>query len=211
MLYRGHVTRHVISFVIISNDIPLSPPITPTYHLIPIGLYSWYTKPYPSIVGNWLSYIALLRSGPAVILLLESAPSVIVLCWDSLLFLLLLLPPYNHWAVGYTSLLRIKPPAGTRRAWWPITRLAGRSKYGTVGNRRLDLWGERIFAWILSDDWSGHYERSLKPWGEWRGTPWRFKNCWDTICSRAWRARPRSSQQKGMLRNGLRNSKGLKS
>ena len=151
--------RRVTLLVIISNDIPLSLPIALTYHLIPIGLHSQYTKSYPSIVGNRLSYIALLRSAPAVILLLRSAPSVIVLCWDLLLLLLLLFPPYNHWVVGYTSLLRIKPPAGTRRAWWPIARLAGRSKYGTVGNRRLDLWGERIIAWILSDDWSGHYER----------------------------------------------------
>ena len=98
--------HHMISLIIISNNIPLSPPIALTYHLIPIGLHSWYTKLYPSIVGNWLSYITLLRSAPAIILLLRSAPSVIVLCWNSLLlFFLLFFLPYDHWAVGYTSLL----------------------------------------------------------------------------------------------------------
>ena len=62
------------------------------------------------------------------------------------------LPPYDYWAVGYTSLLRIKPPVGTRRAWWPSIRLAGRSKYGHCGKStsrfivylRMDLVRELI-------------------------------------------------------------------
>ena len=59
--------RHVILLVITSNDIPLSPPIALTHYFVPDGLPFWYTKPYSSIVGNPLSYIALLRSAPAAI------------------------------------------------------------------------------------------------------------------------------------------------
>ena len=71
------MTRHVISLVITSNDIPLSSPIALTYHLVPDGSLFRYTKPHSSIVGNrlftshcWevhqlLSH--LLRSSPAAI------------------------------------------------------------------------------------------------------------------------------------------------
>ena len=59
--------RHVISLVIISNNILLSLSIALTYCLIPDGSPFWYTKPHSSIVGNRLSYIALLKSLPAVI------------------------------------------------------------------------------------------------------------------------------------------------
>ena len=58
---------HVISLVIIPNEIPLSPPIALTYHLVSNGSPFWYTKPHSSIVGNQLSYIALLKSPPATI------------------------------------------------------------------------------------------------------------------------------------------------
>ena len=58
---------YVISLVIISNDILVSPPIALAYCLVPNGSFFWYTKSYLSIVGNWLSYIALLGSPPAAI------------------------------------------------------------------------------------------------------------------------------------------------
>ena len=58
---------HVISLVIISNDIPLSPPIGLTHCFVPDNSPFWYTKRHSSIVGNWLSYIALLGSAPAAI------------------------------------------------------------------------------------------------------------------------------------------------
>ena len=59
--------RYVISLVIIPNEIPLSPLIALTYCLVPDGSPFWYTKPHLSIVGNRLSYIALLGSAPAAI------------------------------------------------------------------------------------------------------------------------------------------------
>ena len=59
--------HHVILLVIISNDISLSLPIAFTYCLIPDGSPFQYTKPHSSIIGNWFSYIALLRSIPAAI------------------------------------------------------------------------------------------------------------------------------------------------
>ena len=59
--------RHVILLVITSNNIPLSSPITFTYYLIPDGSPFQYTKPHLSIIKNCLSYIALLRSAPAVL------------------------------------------------------------------------------------------------------------------------------------------------
>ena len=90
--------RHVISLVIIPNNILLSPPIAYTYCLVPDGSPFRYTKPHSSIVGNWLSYIALLESPPAAIPFVEKRTSryssVILLqfwflltnipfCWDS--------------------------------------------------------------------------------------------------------------------------------
>ena len=59
--------RHVISLVIIPNNIPLSPPIALAYCLVPDGSLFQYTKPHSTIVGNRLSYIALLGSPPAAI------------------------------------------------------------------------------------------------------------------------------------------------
>ena len=58
---------HVISLVITSNDISLSPSIAFTYRLVPDGSLFWYTKPYSSIVGNQLSFITLLKSASAAI------------------------------------------------------------------------------------------------------------------------------------------------
>ena len=93
--------RHVISLVIILNDIPLSLPIALTYHFVLDGSPFWYTKPHSSIVGNWFSYIALLRSPPAAIPFVEKRTSrylsVILLqfrflltnipfCWDLTFF-----------------------------------------------------------------------------------------------------------------------------
>ena len=74
---------HVISLVIIPNDIPLSPPIALTYRLVPDGSLFWYTKPHSSIIGNRLSYIALFKSPAAAIPFVEKRtsryPSVILL------------------------------------------------------------------------------------------------------------------------------------
>ena len=89
--------RHVISLIIISNNIPLSPLIAFTYRLVPDGSLFWYTKPYSSIVGNRLSYIALLRSPPAAIPFVEKRslryPTAVLIpihqhpiCWDATLF-----------------------------------------------------------------------------------------------------------------------------
>ena len=52
---------HVILLIIISNNISLSLPIVLTYHFFPDGSSFWYTKPHLSIIGNWLSFIALLK------------------------------------------------------------------------------------------------------------------------------------------------------
>ena len=82
-------SRHVISLVIIPNNITLSPPIALTYCLVSDGSPFQYTKPHSSIVGNWLSYIALLRSPPAAILFVGKRtsryPSVILLQFRFLL------------------------------------------------------------------------------------------------------------------------------
>ena len=59
--------HHVISLVIKSNNISLSPPIALTYCLVSDGSSFQYTKLHSSIVGNRLFYIALLRSLPAAI------------------------------------------------------------------------------------------------------------------------------------------------
>ena len=59
--------RHMISLVIIFSDISLSPTIALTNCLVPDGSLFQYTKPHSSIVGNRLSYIALLRNLPAAI------------------------------------------------------------------------------------------------------------------------------------------------
>ena len=141
------MTYHVILLVITSNDIPLSPLIVLTYHLIPDGSPFWYTKPHPSIIEKRTSRYPICRKAlhPSLYLLEFTSPPP-----PSLPF-----PPYNYWTVGYTSLLRIKPPVGTRRTWWPTARLARRSKYGHCGKSisrfivylRMDFVGWLI--WLL--------------------------------------------------------------
>ena len=74
--------HYVILLIIISNNILLSSLIAPTYYFIFIGLHFQYTKAHPSIIGNWLSYIALLRSASAIILLHLFSP-----------------PSYNYWVL----------------------------------------------------------------------------------------------------------------
>ena len=61
-------SRHVILLIIISNNILLSPPITLTYHLIYEDSFFWYIKSHSFIIGNWFSYIALLKNTSATIL-----------------------------------------------------------------------------------------------------------------------------------------------
>ena len=86
-LYKCNVVatwpHHVILLVIISNDIPLSPPITLTYYLVPDSWPFWYTKPYSSIIGNYPSYIALLKSAPAVILFVGKRTGCHPICWEA--------------------------------------------------------------------------------------------------------------------------------
>ena len=62
---------HMISLVIISNNIPLSLPIALTYCLVSDSSLFRYTKPHSSIIRNWPFYIALLRSPPAAIPFVE--------------------------------------------------------------------------------------------------------------------------------------------
>ena len=93
----------MILLIIIFNDIILSPPITLTYHLIAISLYSQYTKFYPSIIKNRFSYIILLKSKLAVILFIKKRyiRHYNLLKLTSPIFFLFL--SYNYGAVGYTS------------------------------------------------------------------------------------------------------------
>ena len=44
------MTYHMISLVITSNNILLSPPIALAYHLVPDGLPFQYTKPHSFII-----------------------------------------------------------------------------------------------------------------------------------------------------------------
>ena len=60
--------HYVISLVIISNNILISLSIALTYYFICDNSLFWYTKPYSYIIRNSSSYIALLKSVPAVIL-----------------------------------------------------------------------------------------------------------------------------------------------
>ena len=139
--------NHVISFVITSNDILLSPPIALTYHLVPDGSFFWYIKPHLSVVEKCTSRYPIgwktLHPSSYLLRLTSSPP---------------FLPPslYNYWTAGYTSLFWIKPLVGTRKAWWPSARLAGRSKYGNCGKSTsqfivylcIDLVG-----WLIRSLW----------------------------------------------------------
>ena len=145
------MTYHVISLVITSNDIPLSPTIALAYHFVSNGSPFWYTKPHPSIV--------------------EKRTSRYPICWEALhpsSYLLgftspppfLLLLPYNYWTVSYTNLLRIKPSIGTRKAWWPSAQLVGCNNYGHCRKStswfivylRMDLVGWLIWSlWEKSE------------------------------------------------------------
>ena len=147
--------RHVISLIIISSDISLSLPIGLTYCFIPNGLFFWYTKFYSSIVGNRLSYIALLRSPLATISFVGQRS----LHHHTLLGLIS--PPplssYNYWAVGFKMAIGWSraffgsyPQFRTRRVWWPIARFLRYSKYGTVGCRRLhSVLHMDLVGWLI--------------------------------------------------------------
>ena len=62
---------HVISLIIISNNILPSLPIAFIYHLALGGSSFWYIKPYLSIIKIYLSYITLLKNISAVILFIK--------------------------------------------------------------------------------------------------------------------------------------------
>ena len=66
-------------FVITSINILLSLSIAFTYYFVSIGLFFQYIKSYFFISKNWFSYIALLKSVPAVILLLRNISAVVLL------------------------------------------------------------------------------------------------------------------------------------
>ena len=150
--------RHMISFVIISNDIPLSPLIAFTYHLIPICLHSRYTKPHLSIVGNRLSYIALLRSALAVILFvgtrLSFPPSYD--CWVSeLRWMWDHLAPTNYQspvkavvvASQWKSVLLLEATGLLEvvKSWWRGARPAGRSRSGSLREPGIFwVWLQRV-------------------------------------------------------------------
>ena len=137
----------MISFVITSNNILLSSPIAFAYHLVPDGLPFWYIKPHLSIVEKrtrlypiyWEAFY--LTSYLLGFTFLPLPPS---------------LPPYDYWAVGYTSLFWIKSPVGTRRAWWPSVRLARRSKYGHCGkstSRFIVYPRMNLVGWLIQLLW----------------------------------------------------------
>lgn len=48
-----------------------------------------------------------------------------------------------------------------------MIRLVGCNEYETGENQRLDPWEKYVFAWILLNNWSNHYKKSLKLWGKW--------------------------------------------
>ena len=134
--------HHVISLIILSNEIPLSLPIVLTYCLD--GSPFWYTKPHSSTVGNRPSYIALLKSPPAAIPFVGKHsfrhptifpfvgkwPSLIWFCWGfrSLLIALqlqaddLIIIQINPSQVSsFTQSLRpLEPPY---RWWWEYNLL----------------------------------------------------------------------------------------
>ena len=100
------MTYYVISLVITSNDIPLSPPIALAYHLVLDGSPFRYTKPHLSIVEKCTSRYPICWKA--------LHPPSYLLGFTSALFPLPLLL-YDYWAVGYTSLLWIKPPSRNQK------------------------------------------------------------------------------------------------
>ena len=137
----------MILLIIISNNILLSLPIALTNHFIPDGSLFWYTKSHLSIVGNCLSYIALLKSTLATILFFKKC-TIYHYTLLRLIFSSFLLPflPYNYWAVGFKmaiswsrTFFESYPQFRTKKAWWPIARFAGRSKYNTEVSQYINL------------------------------------------------------------------------
>ena len=118
------MTYYMISLVITFNNISLNQSIIYAYYFVLDSLPFWYTKSHLFIV--------------------KKCTCCYPICWEvfhPLSYLLELtffplhpsLPPYNYWAVGYTSLFWIKLLVKTRKAWWPSVWLTGRSKYGHYG------------------------------------------------------------------------------
>ena len=83
--------------------------------------------------------------------------------------------------------------------------------HGLLDVASTAIWDVNVFiafyAWISSDNESGHYKRSPKPQGGWQGTLWWLKELLghDPLSDK----RPRSSQQNNLLRNRSGNSKRL--
>ena len=69
--------RHVILFVVKSNDISLSPLIALTYCFAPDGSPFWYTKPHSFLVGNWFSTLHCWETHKPLSHLLKSPPGAI--------------------------------------------------------------------------------------------------------------------------------------
>ena len=101
------------------------------------------------------SYITLLRSPQAAIPFFGKCS----LRHHTLLGLIS--PPrllsYNYWAVGSKMVISWSrtffgsyPQFGTRKVWWPIARLAGRSKYGTMGCRHFNsIMCMDLVGWLI--------------------------------------------------------------
>ena len=163
--------HHVISLVIPSNNIPLSLPIALTHHLIPDGSYFWYTKPYSSIIGNRLFYTELLKSAPAVIPIVGKH-TIRHQTLVRLISPLSPLPPYNFEQLVLRWLWANLGPFSDHTLNLELERL-GDQLHDLLHAASMALWDidvcRAICVWISSDNWSGHYKRSPKPQGRWRG------------------------------------------
>ena len=70
---------HMISLVIISNIISLSPPIAFIYHLVPNGSLFQYIKSHSSNIGNWLPTLHYWKAHQPLSHLFRNASSVILM------------------------------------------------------------------------------------------------------------------------------------
>ena len=144
--------RHVISLVITSNDIPLSSLIALTILFLTayffdilnhIHLLLEIVLPTSHCWEAYQPSSHLLGSAPASIIFVEKC----IIHYHTLLGLIFPpppLPPYDYWAVGSKMAISQSraffgsyPQFRIRKVWWPIARLARRSKYGTMGCQHL--------------------------------------------------------------------------
>ena len=103
-----------ITWLHLSTGIPLSLPIAFIYQLIPIGLFLGITICIFLLIKNWPSYIAFMKSAPAVIL-----PY-----WDLVFLFRLLLYLFLHFmSVYYRNVVWVKFKTPSNAAWaYPALR-----------------------------------------------------------------------------------------